>query len=391
MCAVTGRRSPSILAIVALLAAGCGASSPVATPGAASAEPSSSAPSTAPTPTFGVIETLPPTDPPPATPEPSHDACPVETPTDQPGIWLVSRVSQAHPVVEITRMARVSHPESALPLPQVERPPSLMSFVGGRRSYLELYYFDLEWPWGWSLTSLSAKLILGNRDPIHLDAELGTDSLGNVSGASVRIPDRDATGTLEVEVAWYDSCFVYEGSVTTPVRIYPESSVAGCPTGRTAAFDELGIAFDPPILVDGVAANILPWEFAGKVRDMAVIDPLPPYVGFTAETTTIAAETNATITVAYENPAIELRLTDSPKVVFFERDPLLRWLDGGWIHGDEPEAPVVFRSKLVARDDGTFTFTTPPDPGRYVAEVTFSYDAACTLGTAGFVIGMDVP
>jgi hypothetical protein len=390
MSAVTGYRRLTILAIAALLAAGCGATSSAVTEGPPSGDASSPAASLEPLPTFRVIQTSPPTEPPPSTPEPSHDVCPAEPPTDQPGVVLSSSLSRAQPIVKITRMARVSDPDSALPLPELEHPPSLLSFVGGRRSFLDLYYIDFDWPWGWNVTSLAASLTIEGRDPIKLDVELGADSLGNVSGASVRIPDRDASGTLDVEVAWYDTCFTYEGTVSTPARIYPESSVAGCPTGRTAAFDELGIAFDPPILVNGVATDLQPWHFAGKVRDMAVIDPLPPYVGFTSATATIAAATDATTTVAYENPAIELDLMDSPKVIFFERAPLLRWLDGGWIHGDEPEAPVVFRSKLVADDDGAFTFAAPPDPGRYAAEVTFFYDSACTVGSAGFVIGVDV-
>jgi hypothetical protein len=387
---VTGYRRLTILAVAVLLAAGCGATSPSLTARPSSGRPSQPVPSIGPSPTDQVVETLPPTDAPPTTPEPSEGTCPTDPPTTQPAVWLSSPLAQGQPVVDITRMARVTDPATALPVPDLEHPPSLVNFVGGRRAFLDLYYVDFQWPWGWNVTTLSAKLTIEGRAPVKLDVELATDSLGNVSGASVRIPDREGRGVLDVNVAWGDACFVYEGVVSSRVHVYAESSVAECPTGRTAAFDELGIAFQPPIVAGGVAADLVPWQFAGKVRDMAVVDPLPPYVGFDAQTATLHVAAGASVTVASSNPAIELRPMEPPRVIFFERAPLIRWLDDGWIHGNEPEAPVVFGSKLVAREDGTFTFKAPPDPGRYAAEVTFYYDAACTVGTAGFVIGVDV-
>jgi len=392
MSAVTGLRRFPILAIAALVAAGCGA-----TP-AATSVPSPSSLETLPTASASPspIATAPPaqepeeTDEPETTPEPNSTTCPVDAPTTQPSVRLSSDLSQAQPVVEITRIARVSAPATELPLPEIDRPAGDVRLVGGRRAIFGLFYIDYDWPFGWMITDFTAKLSIGNRDPIPLDVDIGPDSMGNVSSASVRIPDRDATGVVNVSLKWYDSCFVYDGTVSTPVRIYPESSVAGCPTGRVAAFDELSIAFEPPIRIGETEVRLLPWRFAGKVRDLSVVDPLPPYVGFNAESPTVTASPGGTITAAHSNPAVELTLMDMPRVTFFERVPLLRWLDDGWIYGFEPAAPIVFRSKLVRNSDGTFSFEAPPDAGRYAAEAVFDYDSACTLGTAGFVVGVDV-
>ena len=386
---MTGYRRSTIFAIATLLAAGCGATTPNTTAGPPTNPPSAAA-SVAPSPTLRLIETYPPTEPPLTTPEPSHDTCPAALPTAQPVIWLSSDLPRVNPVIDITRMARVEDPTTALPLPELERPKSSISFVGGRRSSLDLFYIDFDWPWGWMITDLSAKLTVDDHKPIELDVELRPDSLGNVSGTSVRIPDRPGTGLLDVEVAWYDSCFTYEGRVSTPVLIYAESSVADCPTRRTAAFLELDVTFDPRIFVDGVEVELRPWLFAGKVADMSVIDPLPPYVGFNADTPIIGIAASTTVTATYDNPLVALMSQDQPKVSFYERGPLLRWLEGGWIQGDEPEAPVVFRSKLVSNELGTYTFEAPPNPGRYAAAVTFDYDAACSMGSAGFVVGVDV-
>jgi hypothetical protein len=387
---VTGHRRWTIFATATLLAAGCGATLQP-TPASPSAAPSAAA-SVAPSPTLRLIQTYPPTEPPATTPEPSHDTCPAAAPIDQPAVWLHSNLARVNPAIEITQMARIADPATELPLPQLDHPKSQMSFVGGRRSFLDLFYIDFDWPWGWNVTSLSATLTPDGRKPIDLDVELGTDSLGNTSGASVRIPDRAGMGVLDVDVVWYDTCFTYEGSVSSPVLVYAESSVADCPTRRTGAFLELDITFDPPILVDGVEVDLRPWLFAGKVADMAVIDPLPPYVGFNADTPIVGIAASATVIATYDNPLVSLPSEDQPKVSFYERGPLLRWLEGGWIQGDEPEAPVVFRSKLVANGnaDGAYTFEAPPEPGRYAAAVTFDYDSACTMGSAGFVVGMDV-
>jgi hypothetical protein len=50
----------------------------------------------------------------------------------------------------------------------------------------------------------------------------------------------------------------------------------------------------------------------------------------------------------------------------------------------------VFRSELVEHSDGTFTFDVPTESGRYAAEILFDYNSACSFGTAGFVVGVDV-
>ena len=134
----------------------------------------------------------------------------------------------------------------------------------------------------------------------------------------------------------------------------------------------------------------MPWLFVGKVAPLWGIDPYPPYVGFTRESPTMTVSPGATVSVANTNPAVELQLADGTKAIAWERAPLIRWLEGGFIHGDEPRAEVVFRSEVVTNADGSFTFTVPDEPGRYAISATFDYDAECSFGTAGFVVGVDV-
>ena len=227
----------------------------------------------------------------------------------------------------------------------------------------------------------------GSRHDLDVRFEAGFDG-ANV--AVVRIPDIEGKGTIRISLAWRDSC--YEVSARTAGRVIIEraSSIAGCAVRGHAAFGELAEAFEPPIQVGPLAADLVPWLFTGKAVPLGAIDPPPPYLGFDRETPTMTISPDAAVTISNINPALELALPEGAEVTAYRRAPLIRWLEGGWIYGTEPRAHIVFRSPLVANDDGTFSFTVPTEPGRYGLEALFEYDAECSFGTAGFVVGVDV-
>ena len=180
------------------------------------------------------------------------------------------------------------------------------------------------------------------------------------------------------------------GVLSTPVRIYSSASVAGCATETDAAFEELAAVFEPPLHVGTIDVDIFAPLPRGKIAPMPLIDPLPAYVAFKRDTPTLIKAPGTTLRVSYANPPVELALQPDLEFHFYRRAPLIRWIEGGWIHGDAPEAPVVFRSRPFLRNDGTFAFYVPTEPARYAAELVFDYDAACSFGTAGAVVGIDV-
>jgi hypothetical protein len=376
-----------IIAIAALWLAGCAASpassaTPVsqASPSASPVATSVATPSDSPAPEL--------TPQPTASAEPSTTDCPTELGDDNPMVTL-SAADAFWMQLSIQEMALVSAPDQPM------EPPSLPSrwdatefLLGGGETRLHLDYYPVVWDVSpITISTLRLTLHADGQDPIRLAVRLEPGP--EATRAFVDVPNIAWSGTLEIVAEWQDPCFSYRAKSTAPLLIDPASSVEGCPTRRNPAFEELGATFGPPIGVGPVDAKLTPWRFVGKVALLAVIDPLPPYTGFTRDTVTFAAGSGSTLAVSTWSDELELWLRDGIEVEFYRRGELIRWMEGGWIHGDEPEAKVVFRATLVEGAD-SFTFTAPTEPGRYAATAVFNYDSACSFGTAGFVVGIDV-
>lgn len=391
MDAVTGFHRLAILAIAALLAAGCGANA--ASP---STPPSQTAPTASPTTSpRATTEPSPSESPPPGvapipttSPAPSTTACPASIGEDDPMVTL-DAAEAFWMQLSIQEMAPVAAPEQPIDPPRFpSRWDGFEFLLGGTETRLHLDYYPVGWPaTPITISKLRLTLVAEGEDPIKLPVRLEAGE--KATRAFVDVLNMSWSGTLEIVAEWQDPCFTYRARSTAPLLIDPAASIQGCAVRREAAFDELGAVFEPPIGVGPVDANLVPWSFVGKVTSLAVIDPLPPYTGFSRETVTFAAEPEAALTVASWSDELDLWLRDGAQVEFYRRGELIRWMEGGWIHGDEPEAKVVFRSPIVESADA-FTFTLPVEPGRYAATTVFKYNAACSFGSAGFVVGIDV-
>ena len=387
MGAVTGFHRLPILAIAALLAAGCGAtprnlSSPSAAAAIASASavPTTAAPSSSPQPT-----TASPSSAPEPTVEPVGQDCP--STTSDHGLATLGDQADLYLPLEIEAVAPIAGGEpSAIARPR--EPGQASFFVGGRATRVQPSY-DTNEPRDLVMSELRGRLVMddGTRHDLDVRFEAAEDG-ANV--AVVSIPNIEGRGTIRISLAWRDSCYEVSARTSNRVIIDRPSAIAGCAEGRNRGFDELGATFEPAIQVGPLDARLIPWWFAGKVAPLWVIDALPPYVAFNRDTPTLTASPGTSIPVTSTNAALELWVRDGAEVIAFRRAPLIRWLEDGWIHGNEPDAEIVFRSPLVANDDGTFSFAVPTEPGRYGLEAVFEYDAECSYGTAGFVVGVDV-
>lgn len=372
------------LALVAVLAAGCAAN--VGT-----------SPSTAPTESIGAAASTEPSGSP--TPEPSIDA-PSPEPSPDPSALIncprpesddsfatLQNEADLYLPLEFDAIARLDGGEP-IAWPRGWDPLLPSFFLGGRETRFYPEYSDYR-PADIVMSELQVRLVMDDGTRHDVDATFEPEEDGS-NRAVVRMPDIEGKGTMRISLAWRDSCYEVSARTSSRVIIDQPSSVAGCPEGRNRGFDELLAAFEPAIEVGAIEADLIPWRFEGKVAPLWVIDPLPPYVGFARDTATMTVSPGASVTVTNTNSALKLESLDGRDVFAFERAPLIRWLEDGWIHGNEPDAEVVFRGHLVTNDDGTFTFTVPTEPGRYGLEVIFAYDAECTYGTAGFVVGVDV-
>ena len=373
--------------MAALMLAACSTSS--ASP---SAPPSQSAPSASPVATFeqSPSPSLAPdhTPPPSTSPEPSTSACATDVGEDNPMVTL-SAAAAFWMQLSIQEMAPVLAPDQPIEPPSFPSRWEAVEFLlGGGETRLHLDYYPVTWPTSpITISKLRLTLHADGQDPVKLPVRLEPGA--EATKIFVDVPDIDWSGTLEIVAEWQDPCFTYRARSSTLLLIDPASSVASCSERRNPAFEELEATFAPPIGVGPVDANLQPWRFIGKVTSLAVIDPLPPYTGFTRDTVTFAPDPGSTLTISSWSDDLELWLPDGARVDFYRRGELIRWMEGGWIHGEEPEAKVVTRSSLVESADG-FTFTIPDVPGRYAATAVFNYNSACSFGTAGFVVGIDV-
>lgn len=388
---MTGFHRLAILAIAALLVAGCGASASTSAPSVSvtdampSAEPAS--PIASPSTTFPLLTPMPV---PSVWAEPSAaQGCPSAPGDDNPMVALADGKDVIWKLLDITRVTPVAEPDRELTPPRGIGASRADFLLGGGETRLELTYFQVGWPdTPHTISRLRMTIEAEGREPMRLPVRFGTGEDGSTD-AFVDVPDIAFRGVYDVKIEWHDACFAYEATASSPLIIDPAASVEGCPERRNAAFDELGATFEPPIVVGPVNARLLPWGFHGKVASLVVIDPLPPYTSFSRDTVTFPAAPAATLAVSSWSDQLELWLGDSAKVELYRRGELIRWMEGGWIHGDQPEAKVVFRSALT-RGAGGFTFSLPVEPGRYAATAAFNYNSACSFGTAGFVVGVDV-
>jgi hypothetical protein len=387
------RTATPILLIAALLAAGCDALISTSFPGPAEPSRAAEASAVAPAPTYRVIQTYPPTAPPPsATPGPSDERCRSDQRTDDTGFAAIHDEGSVGVATRITSLTRADTGER-LPLPP---PPPDFGWspgflVSGAEMRIHAGYYGGGLPFRQdiTITSLEATLIAEGQLRIDLGArfEPHPDGIGTI--AVVGVPKGSFRGTLKFSVEWRDECFVVAARGSTPVIVDPPSAIEGCPDGRREGWREVDALFDPPITVGPLQVG-LHAVGQGKVQDLYYADPPFPYQFFDTETPTMVATPGETIHVSIPDPDIVIHARLRENVIAFRRTPLIRWLEGGWIHGNEPEAEIVFRSPVVDHGGGAFSFTVPTQPGRYAIEAVFDYDARCSYGTAGFVVGVDV-
>jgi hypothetical protein len=382
------RRACHLLIItVAAFAGGC---TPTVVPTASLA---AVAPSPTPRPTYRLIQTYPPTAPPPsATPEPPEARCPADQRTDDTGFAGIHDEGSVGISMKITSLARSDTGESLpIPAPPPDFGWSPGFLVGGSEMRIRAGYYGGRLPFQQdiTITSLEASLVADGQPRVALDATYEPNPRGIGTVAVVSVPKGSFRGTLRFSVEWRDECFVVAARGSTPVIIDPPSAIEGCPDRRREGWREVDAKFDPPISVGPLRVGMHAVG-QGKVRDLYYADPPVPYQFFDAESPTMVATPGATIHVSIPNPDIVVHARVRDHVIAFRSAPLIRWLEGGWIHGNEPAAAIVFRSSLVDHGDGAFSFTVPRQPGRYAIEARFDYDSQCSYGTAGFVVGVDV-
>ena len=325
-------------------------------------------------------------------PGPPEIRCRSDQRTDDTGFAAIHDEGTIGVALKITSLTRADTGKSlSLPPPPPDFGWQPGFLVSGSEMRIQAGYYGGRLPFRQdiTITSLEASLITEGQPRIDLAAryEPHPDGVGTI--AVVRVPKSSFRGILRFSVEWRDECFVVSARGSTPVIVDPPSAIEGCPDRRREGWREIDALFDPPITVGPLQIE-LHGVGQGKVRDLSFADPPLPYQFFDSGTPTMVATPGETIHISIPNPDIVIHGRLRENVIAFRRAPLIRWLEGGWIHGNEPEAEIVVRSPLVDHGDGAFSFTLPKKPGRYAIEAVFDYDSQCSYGSAGFVVGVDV-
>ena len=386
--AVTGLRRFPIIAIAALLAAGCGANQVPSSTSPTDSALATANPSPSTTPTHpGPTPTAPAPSQSPSI-EPNEPTCPSAPLRSDPDVFLVDSKDLFWLPMDITRLTPVADPGIELtPPPSFGREDSGF-IVGGGETRFALSYGSLTWlETPHTITRLRMALQAEGHEPIRLAVQLQTGKDGSTS-AFVDVPNITWRGSLSVGIEWQDPCFAYEATTVSGVIIDPRATVAGCPDRIAPAFKALDEAFEPPMHVGSIDVELSPWAHLGKVTPLPSIDASHPIYRVRADMPVVIDAPGATVVVTYANELVDL--DDGDLLGFYRRGPFLRWLEAGAIYSGDPPPDVVFRSTLVGHADGTFSFVVPGEPGRYVAGLDFVYDSACSYGNAGAAFGIDV-
>jgi hypothetical protein len=382
---VTGFHRLPIIAMAALLAAGCGAS-PASPSVAASTVAAASTPESSPAATAAPVPSTPADT---SGPDPACESLGLAiTPTFSPGaIDAYLGPKHQHIALSTERAASVSDPGVVWPggYDYGDGLPDVIYLRGGGEVAINLELdYDFEFDWPLQVTEISAVLRIPGEGRQTLTTRIveSTDPAGTVI---VTLPDLTARGTLTLEVEASDRCLTYASIGVGQVQIGRAALVDSCPTGHKGFAAHWVEAANPPITAGGAPLALSPSSTLGLWSTYAV--SAQGNIGFAHWDPTSATASGA----AGETPRVDDENADltleSLGTDFYLRKDIVGYLEGGdWPGLDR----VMFRSTADPYPDGHFELLLPSKPGRYVASFSFNYQAPCSYGDGVGVVAIDV-
>jgi hypothetical protein len=363
------RRFP-IIAIAALLAAGCGANTPTAAPSPAGSLPEPpSAPSSAPT----HLRTFPAPSPTP------HDGCEsLAGRTWRPSADFSLRIPLGYENVDldVTRIAAIADPDELVEFepnePYLDEPAPL---VGGWNVSL-IPNIDDDEPVDApvSLVAATAVLRVDGRAPIRMDGVLATDEELEKPVAQFELPDVKGDVVIEFRVEWSDECYQYLAEGPAAFRMVRAAYAEHCPDGHKGVAAHWAEMQEPPVTVGGVAMPLVRSITYGKwTRYATFVDPVIGWMHWDPANGTATGPAGATLPVVMGNADLEL---ETLRVEYYRRSAIVEALDTS--HSNRGD--VLFRASADPYPDGHFELLLPNRPGRYVASVHFDYETPCLSG-----------
>lgn len=398
MSAVTGFHRLPILAIAALLAAGCGAkpgpSDPMALPSTAptrsappsagpiaaqSARPGPAVPTLAPlpTPAKGCI----------ALDDVDLTRLDVELSSLYPngdGGFGGFSIGLVNGELRVTRIEELSGQQrSALP------PPRLVSngrglMLGGRDFVTFPSAFSETYSPPQSMIDASMTLALDGAPEMALPTRFVPGNK-NFNQVAVTVPDVAGRGSVAIAFAWADKCFRYEASGTIPVDVVPLEQTAGCDLDEVAYWDELHAFLEGSIKVGTTTPRV--GSAFNESKFAPYVNPgIDAFIGYMYDPEAPEQIVASGGTLRIETLKKRLHLDEKLTVVVWTRRSIANAVK------DYPPRHTVeiFEGRLARQPDSSYELPVPDAPGRYVAALSVKFDSPCTTGTLWSVVNIEV-
>ena len=381
MRAVTGHSRLPILAIAAILIAGCGATAPSSGPTALTAPESLSA------------HTTPPPATPPATlPDPTpttNSSCPglqpdMGIPSADFDVW--TPIGGFFLGLDVTRVSPNSDPGQAILLeggkPYLDDPIRL---VGGWQIGLDPGIdYDESGEVSITLLGAIATVHVDGRRPIRMNGVVGTLPKTKRPGFLFDVPDVKAA-VIDFTVEWSDTCFTYVAEKAWGVQMVRAAFADRCPSDQEEFTTHWAALEEPPIKAGGIPMPLYRSSTLGLWTQYAV--SAQGNVGFAHwDPASDAAIGIAGGTVRVGDGNVDLRLA-SFSTEFFRRGDIVDWIKNDEWPGREL---IVFRSTADPYPDGHFEILLPGYPGRYVASFYFQWESPCASGDGVAAVSINV-
>jgi hypothetical protein len=362
-----------ILAIVAMLLAGCG----VAEPSTGPASPSPLAP------TPGTGGTPPATSTP--GPEPSaafNGDCPsLDDAYEPPEVWLDVRLPGPEVVSYELNVTRVMSGQDAAKVwerePDPSRPDGVVRLVGGREHDVELTIGGSVMP-AVEIIAVDAVLQAAARS-VRVEARV--DDRDGHRVIVLRAGNTDVTGELEIRLQWSDACFEYTASERLRAEIASSGTVAACPADDDAFLAYTTALLDDPLDVGGAATALYLSSVIGLWSPYAVSADGHPFDAWDRTVAGAVGSPGATIPVLDQDANLRLPALSTE---FFRRRDVIEWQDSA-----DPYRRA-FLSTAAPYPDGHFELLLPASPARYVAVIGFEWDSPCMYGNGFSVLTIEV-
>jgi hypothetical protein len=377
MRAVTGLRRFPIIAIAALLAAGCGATPPATSPpaslGAISPPPASTPPAASPTATSPAPAASPDSDCPPWTEG-------VYTPSDE---FEIGTPLGFHSLAfDFTRITSNADPaeflESEAGKPYLGEPGRLV----GNWEIAVHPGIDYE-PVDVAITLGAARAVLrvDGREPHPMDGVLAPDGQSFLFD----LPNASGSGRIDVSVEFSDECFTYQAEGAWAFEMVTAAYAAQCPGSHKGVSAHWADMQEPPVAVGGVAMPLFRSTTIGKwTRYATFVDPVVGWAQWDPASGTVTGQAGTTLPVVMGDADLIL---ESLRIEFYRRSSIREVLGGGSYSN---RGDVLFRASADPYADGHFELLLPSKPGRYVASVYFTYETACLSGDGAGGVAIDV-